>query len=165
MFIVNTGGARIMKKMKFKLKPGQIDYTNARWAPVMNCVVKCRDKILVVQRSKDLNFYPGYWNGISGFLDDKRSFEQKVKDELREELGIPNNKIKNIRLGEIFHQEAPKYKKSWIVHPVLIEVSGNKIKLDWEARNFKWVKLEDIKKLKLLPGFDDVLKKLSKWLP
>jgi len=154
-----------MKKSKFKLKPGQIDYTNARWAPVINCVVKYRDKILVVQRSKNLIFYPGYWNGISGFLDDKRSFEQKVKDELREELGIPNNKIKNIRLGEIFHQEAPKYKKSWIVHPVLIEVSGNKIKLDWEARNFKWVKLEDIKKLKLLPGFDDVLKKLSKWLP
>jgi len=154
-----------MKKSKFKPKPGQIDYTNARWAPVINCVVKYRDKILVVQRSKNLNFYPGYWNGISGFLDDKRSFEQKVKDELMEELGIPNNKIKNIRLGEIFHQEAPKYKKSWIVHPVLIEVSGNKIKLDWEARNFKWVKLEDIKKLKLLPGFDDVLKKLSKRLP
>ena len=154
-----------MKKSKFKLKPGQIDYTNARWAPVINCVVKYRDKILVVQRSKDLNFYPGYWNGISGFLDDKRSFEQKVKDELREEFGIAKNKIKNIRLEEIFHQEAPKYKKSWIVHPVLIEVSGNKIKLDWEARNFKWVKLEDIKKLKLLPGFDDVLKKLSKWLP
>ena len=154
-----------MNKLKFKLKPGQIDYTNARWAPVINCVVKYRDKILVVQRSKNLNFYPGYWNGISGFLDDKRSFEQKVKDELREELGIAKNKIKNIRLEEIFHQEAPKYKKSWIVHPVLIEVSGNKIKLDWEARNFKWVKLEDIKKLKLLPGFDDVLKKLSKWLP
>ena len=118
----------------------------------------------MVQRSKDLNFYPGYWNGISGFLDDKRSFEQKVKDELMEELGIPNNKIKNIRLGEIFHQEAPKYKKSWIVHPVLIEVSGNKIKLDWEARNYKWIKLIDARKLKLLPGFNDVLKKLSKWL-
>src|SRR3989338_2257419 len=120
-----------MNKLKFKSKPGQIDYTNARWAPVINCVVKYRDKILVVQRSKDLNFYPGYWNGISGFLDDKRSFEQKVKDELREELGIAKNKIKNV----------------------------------WEARNFKWVKLEDVKKLKLLPGFNDVLKRLSKWLP
>src|SRR3972149_5920814 len=151
-----------MKKSKFKLKPGQIDYTNARWAPVINCVVKYRDKILVVQRSKDLNFYPGYWNGISGFLDDKRSFEQKVKDELMEELGIPNNKIKNIRLREIFHQEAPKYAKSWIVHPVLVEVLENKIKLDWEARNYKWIKLSKAKKLKLLPGFNYVLKKLSK---
>src|SRR3990167_4834818 len=98
---------RPMNKLKFKLKPGQIDYTNARWAPVINCVVKYRDKILVVQRSKNLNLYPGYWNGISGFLDDKRSFEQKVKDELREELGISRRMVKKIRLGEIFHQEAP----------------------------------------------------------
>ena len=154
-----------MSKLKFKSKPGQIDYTNTRWVPVINCVVKYKNKILMVQRSKNLNFYPGYWNGISGFLDDKRSFEQKVKDELREELGIAKNKIKNIRLGEIFHQEAPKYKKSWIVHPVLIEVSGNKIKLDWEARNYKWIKPSDARKLKLLPGFNDVLKKLSKRLP
>ena len=154
-----------MNKLKFKLKPGQIDYTNARWAPVINCVVKYKNKILMVQRSKDLNFYPGYWNGISGFLDDKRSFEKKVKDELKEELGLPSKNIIKIKLGEIFHQDAPKYKKSWIVHPVLVEVLDNKIKLDWEARNFKWVKLEDVKKLKLLPGFNDVLKKLSKRLP
>lgn len=153
-----------MKKTKFKLKPGQVDYTNTRWAPVMNCVVKYGDKILVVQRSKELNFYPGYWNGISGFLDDKRSFEQKVKDELREELGIPSKEVKKIRLGEIFHQEAPKYKKTWIVHPVLVEVSTDKIKLDWEARNYKWIKVNEAKKLKLLPGFDQVLEKVSVWV-
>ena len=153
-----------MKKMKFKLKPGQIDYTNARWAPVMNCVVKCRDKILVVQRSKELNFYPGYQNGISGFLDDKKSFERKVKEEIREELGIPERMVKKIRLCGIFHQEAPKYKKTWIVHPVLVEVATKNIKLDWEARNYKWIKFSEAKKLKLLPGFDQVLNKVSPWL-
>lgn len=154
-------GREGMKKGEFKLKPGQVDYTNARWAPVMNCVVKYRDKILVVQRSKELNFYPGYWNGISGFLDDKRSFDQKVKDELREELGIPRRMVKKIRLCEIFHQEALKYKKTWIVHPVLVEVSTDKIKLDWEARNYKWVRLSEAKKLKLLPGYNKVLEKIS----
>lgn len=153
-----------MEKPKFKLKPGQIDYTNARWAPVINCVLKYQNKILVVQRSKKLNFYPAYWNGISGFLDDKKTLDQKVIEELREELGIPKNKIKRIRLGEIFDQEEPKYKKTWIVHPVLVEVATDKIKLDWEAKNYKWVKLEEVKKLKLLPGFDRVLEKLSFWI-
>ena len=153
-----------MKKPKFKLKPGQVDYTNARWAPVMNCVVKYRDRILVVQRSKELNFYPGYWNGISGFLDDKRSFEEKVKDELGEELGLPGKMIEKIKLCEIFHQEAPKYKKTWIVHPVLVRVKTKRIKLDWEARNYKWIKLTEAKKLKLLPGFDQVLEKVSPWV-
>ncbi len=147
----------------FKLKPGQVDYTNARWAPVINCVVKHKGKILVVQRSNQLRFYPGYWNGISGFLDDKRSLEQKVKDEIREELGIPRKMIKRIRLGEIFHEEAPKYKKTWIVHPVLVEVATAKIKLDWEARDYKWIRLSNARKLKLMPGFGRVLKSVSMW--
>jgi len=53
-----------------------------------------QNKILVVQRSKKLHFYPGYWNGISGFLDDQKNIEQKVKEELREELGITSRHIK-----------------------------------------------------------------------
>jgi len=149
-----------MKKVKFKPRAGQIDYTTARWAPVINCVVQYRGKILVVQRNKKLNFYPGYWNGISGFLDDKRNLEQKVKDELREELKIRARDILKIRLGEIFDEEAPKYKKTWIVHPVLVNVATDKVKLDWEARNYNWIKPAEAKKLKLLPGFDMVLVKL-----
>jgi len=153
-----------MGKQTFKPKPGQIDYTNVRWAPVINCVVKHKNKFLVVQRSKKLNFYPGYWNGISGFLDDKRGLTEKVAEEIKEELGIPKSKIKNIRFGEIFDQEEPKYKKTWIVHPVLVEVKTDKVKTDWEARNYKWVTLQEIKRLNLLPGFDEVLKRLFLWI-
>lgn len=148
---------------KFKSKSGQIDYTKVRWAPVINCVLKHQDKILVVQRSRELNFYPGYWNGISGFLDDNRALEQKVKDEIKEELGINSKNIIKIKLGEIFDYDEPKYKKTWIVHPVLVEVATNQIKLDWEALNYKWIKPEEAKKMRLLPRFDEVLKKLSLW--
>ena len=149
---------------KFILKPGQIDFTHARWSPVINCVVKYRDKILLVERSPERNFYPGYWNGISGFLDDQRSLEEKVKDELQEEIGIGEEHIKSIRLGEIFDQEAPEYKKTWIVHPVLVEMDTDKIELHWEAKNSKWILPDEAKELKLLPGFDRVLKNLSLWL-
>lgn len=153
-----------MKKPIFKPKPGQVDYTNARWAPVINCVLKYKDKILAVERSKKLNFYPGYWNGISGFLDDQKSLNEKVYDELKEELGISKTNIKKIKLGEIFDQDEPKYKKTWIVHPVLVKVGTDKIKLDWEAKNYKWLNLKEVKKLKLLPGFDEVLRRLSLWI-
>ena len=149
-----------MKRLKFKIKPGQTDYTKARWAPVINCVVKYRDKILLVQRSKFLNYYAGYWNGISGFLDDQKSLKEKVIEELKEELGVSEKRIKRISFGIVFDQDAPKYKKTWIVHPVLIELKDDKIKLDWEAENYKWLKLKEIKKLRLLPGFDEVLKNL-----
>ncbi len=146
-----------MRKNKFKPSKGQIDFAKAHWAPVINCVLKYRDKILIVQRSEELNFYPNYWNGISGFLDDNRNLKQKVEDEIKEEVGISKKKIISILLGQIFHQEERKYKKTWIVHPVLVKVKTNRTKLDWEAQNYKWVKAGEAKKYKLVPGFDKVI--------
>lgn len=144
-------------KSKFRPEPGQTDYSHARWAPVINCVVTHKGKILLVQRSKELNHYPGYWNGISGYLDDQRGLKEKVQDELREELGISSKAIKSIRLGQIFHQEASKYKKTWIVHPVLVEVTTDHVELDWEAQKYRWVSRKEAQKMKLLPGFNEVL--------
>lgn len=150
------------KARLFKPKKGQIDFTKARWAPVINCVVKNKDKFLVVRRSGELGFYPGYWNGISGFLDDRKSLREKVEEELWEELGMPKSGIKKIVLGQIFDQEAPQYKKTWVVHPVLVEVAADKIRLNWEANEYKWVSFEELKKMKLLPGFLELVKRFMK---
>jgi len=146
---------------KFKAKPCQIDYTHIRWAPVINCLLKHKDKVLLLQRSETLNFYPGYWNGVSGFLDDHKSLNEKIIEELREELGLKKSNVIKIKPGEIFDQDEPKYKKTWIVHPVLVKVNTDKINLDWESRNYVWVPFKEAKKMKLSPGFDKVLVKLS----
>jgi ADP-ribose pyrophosphatase YjhB (NUDIX family) len=146
----------------FKLKPGQTDYTNIHWAPVINCVVKHKNKILLVQRSTEVNFYPGYWNGISGFLDDDKGLKEKVKEELREELGLLPKDIISIRLAEIFDRDDRKCKKTWIVHPVMVRVKTDKIVLDSEAKQYVWASIREAKELKLLPGFDIVLEKVSK---
>lgn len=146
-----------MSKNLFRPGAGQVDYTKIRWAPVINCVLKYKNKILLVQRSSELHFYPGHWNGISGFLDDHKNLQEKVKSELKDELGMPASAIRSIRLGKIFDQDAPRYKKTWIVHPVLVEVAANKIKLDWEANKYKWVAIREAKHFKLLPGFDRVI--------
>jgi len=113
-----------------------------------------------VKRSPDLNFYPGYWNGVSGFLDDHQSLTEKVYSELKEELGLTKSQIAKIKVGDIFDQDEPKYNKTWIVHPVLVEVKTDKIKLDWEASNYKWLTFPEIKKMKLLPSFAETLKRL-----
>lgn len=62
---------------KFKPKPGQVDYTNTKRAPVINCVVK----------------YMG----------------------------------------------------------------TDTIQLDWEAQNYKWISVAEVKSFDLLPGFEKVL--------
>lgn len=145
------------REPEFKPRKGQVDYTFIRYAPVINCVLKYREKVLIVERNRRMRLYPGYWNGISGFLDDNRGVEAKVKAELKEEIGITSKDILSIQPGPIFHQESAKYKKTWIVHPILVEVKTDRIKLDWEAQNYRWVTVNEVKNFKLLPGFDRVV--------
>lgn len=149
-----------MQEPEFIPKPGQIDFTNVRRAPVINCVVRYNGKILIVQRSAGMKFYPSFWNGISGFLDDERSVEQKAKDEIREELGIAEKDIITIHEGKVFEQEESSYDKTWLVHPVLVDVDTDNITLDWEAEKYKWIEVVEAKKYNLLPGFDKVLEVL-----
>lgn len=144
---------------KFVPRPGQIDYTNIKRAPVINCILKRGDKILLVHRSPAMRIHPGVWNGISGFLDEEaKTVSQKVEEELREEAGIEPNNILSIKEGVVFEQEDPENNKTWIVHPVLVEVATDQIHLDWEAAEYAWVKPEEISRYNLLPGFDKVMK-------
>jgi 8-oxo-dGTP pyrophosphatase MutT (NUDIX family) len=107
-----------------------------------------------------MDFYPGLWSSVAGFLDDEKSVEEKAREELKEELGIEDEDIERIELGEIFDQDEPKYKKTWVIHPVLARVKKKEIKLDWEAEDYKWVSPKDAEKLDLSPGFNKVLERL-----
>lgn len=108
-----------------------------------------------------MHFYPGFWNGISGFLDDDMSLEEKVYAELSEELGLRRERIRSLKLGQIFDVDEPSYNKTWIVHPVLVEVDAKDVTLDWEAKAHRWMSMEEAASLELLPGFDQVLRALA----
>lgn len=142
-----------MKKI-FQPKKGQVDFTHARWVPVMVCAVQFRKKILLVRRSLEMNIYPGFWNGIGGYLDDKKTLFEKAKEELREEAGIRTKDILSFRAGKIFEVDDPKYKKTWIFHPVLVKVKNDVIRLDWEADAYRWVFVEDARRVpKMIPTY------------
>lgn len=138
-------------------RAGQVDYTNIRYAPVVNTVVTHAGKVLLVQRSATMRLYPNYWNGVSGFLDDNRSVREKVTQELGEELGITQEHIDSLEQGTVLLQEAPGYKKTWLVVPMLARVKGVDITLDWEAQRDQWYAPKEIAALDLLPGFREVI--------
>lgn len=137
----------------FVPKPGQVDYTHARWAPVLTCVLMHGGKILIVKRSRKMRLYPGLWNGIGGFLDDGKSLKGKVEEELAEELGIKKRDIISMRAGVIFDADDPKYRKTWVIHPVLVRVRGKEVSLDWEAEEYAWVTPREAEKFPIVPSF------------
>ena len=141
----------------FTPREGQVDFHHIRWAPVMNIALMHGEEYLVVKRSETMNFYPGLWNGISGFIDDGQSLDEKVREELREELGLKEEAILSIELRGIFDQEAPELGKTWIVHAIKATVQHKEITLDWEASEHRWLTGEEYRTLELVPGFATVL--------
>lgn len=146
-----------MSEPKFIPKPGQTDFTNIRYAPVINALVVHGGKILLVKRSDVLKFYPGYWHCIAGFLDDSQSIEDKTREELREELGLAAGDIASIERGVPRIFEAPEYGKTYLTVPVLVHVKTDAFRLDWEASCAAWFAPAEAKKLNLIPGFIDIL--------
>ena len=142
---------------EFVPRPRQVDYAHIRYAPVLNAVVVCRGKVLLLQRSSGMRICPNSWCGISGYLDDDRSVEDKSRQEMLEEVGISAERILNMRRGTVLLQEAPEYGKSWLVVPVLVHVRGSRYRLDWESQAAGWFSMVEALSLPLLPGFDAVI--------
>jgi 8-oxo-dGTP pyrophosphatase MutT (NUDIX family) len=141
----------------FVPRPGQVDYTHIRYAPVLNAVVVCRGKVLLLHRSSGMRSYPDHWCGISGYLDDHRSVEEKARQEMLEEVGITADRILGLERGTVLLQEAAEYAKSWLVVPVLVRVRDRRYRLDWESQAAGWFSMTEALSLPLLPGFDAVL--------
>lgn len=141
-----------MSESKFIPKPGQVDYTNIRYAPTINIVVTHADKILLVKRSRELRLYPGKWDWICGFLDDDKSIEEKAIEELGEELGLQEHQIESLTRGDVRMDESESYKKTWIIVPIHAEVTTTKYTLDWEASEAKWFRPEELRQLDMPSG-------------
>jgi 8-oxo-dGTP pyrophosphatase MutT (NUDIX family) len=141
----------------FVARSGQVDYTHTRYAPVLNAVVVCLGKVLLLRRSSGMRSYPNQWCGISGYLDDDRSVEDKARQEMLEEVGITADRILSMQRGTVLLQEAPGHDKSWLVVPVLVRVRDRRYSLDWESQAAGWFTMAEAVTLPLLPGFDAVI--------
>ncbi len=129
---------------------GRIDYTNAVTSPVINCFIKHDDKILLLKRSNKVSFLKNKWHVIAGFLDEDRPIEDKIHEELYEELGFSKEQIKSIKLGMPIIDK--QFNREWIVYPAFIEVNSDKIQLDWEHEEYKWITMQELHEYELLPN-------------
>ena len=137
----------------FVTQLGQVDYTHVRYAPVLNA----RGKVLLLQRSSGMRSCPNHWRGISGYLDDDRSVEEKARQEMLKEVGIAADRILSTQRGVVLLQEAPKCGKSWLVVSVLVCVRDRRYRLDWESQAADWFSMIEAMRLPLLPGFEAVI--------
>jgi len=142
-----------------KFKDGRIDYSKSNEAPVITVFIKFKNKILLLKRSNKVLTYKEKWNTIAGYLDGVRPIEDKVKEELREEINV--KEVLSIKIGNYFEILDKKINKKWIVTPVLVELKDKpEIKLDWEHTEFKWIKPEEMKNYDTVTKLDKSLERV-----
>jgi len=142
---------------------GRINYSNSDIAPVITVFIKYNDKILLLKRSDKVRTYQGRWNAVAGYLDELKPIHKKILEELREELGIDEDNILSIHIGEPYKFTDTKTNKTWIVHPVLIELDTEpEIKLNWEHTEYKWINPKELKNFDIVPKLEKSLENASK---
>jgi len=135
-----------------KFPDGRINYSNAHTAPVISVFVRFDGKILLLKRSDKVSTYKGKWNAVGGYLDEIKPIRKKILGEVKEELGIGEDNIMSIRLGRSYEFNDKEIGKTWIVHPVLVELKERQdIKLDWEHTECRWIEADEIKNFDTVP--------------
>jgi len=132
---------------------------------VVTCLLENNGKILILKRSNKVKTYKGLWGGVAGYIEqDEDPFITSIK-EIKEEVGLEKNEIKFIKKSEpiFFNDDYNGKKYHWIIHPFLYSVENkNKIKIDWENSEFKWINPSDIVNFNTVPHFKEIVNNFFK---
>ncbi len=146
-----------------KFPDGRIDYHTSNIAPVVTVFVECNGKILLLKRSDKVRAYRGKWNVVAGYLDDLKPIREKVLEELREEINMREEDIKNIYFGEVETIADKEIGKTWVGQPALVRLGKKpEIKLDFEHTDYKWITPNELSNYSFVCGLDKTLSRIRK---
>jgi len=123
---------------------------------VVNAIIKNNkgDRVLIVKRKGGL--HSGKWAFPGGIVEKGETKEQALKREINEEVGLQIKKILR-KIAEYNYpgeDNSPSFGESY-----LVEVFNEKIKINSEISDFKWITLEELENLDYVPGLDEEIMK------
>ncbi len=114
-------------------------------------------KILVLKRSREVGTYKGHWAGVSGYLESEDPLNQAYT-EMAEEVGLSKQDLTLVKAGNPLEIVDDAQNRAWRVHPFLFSVhEPDKIRLDWENIEMRWILPEEIDQLKTVPALKEAL--------
>lgn len=114
-------------------------------------------KVLVLKRSGKVGTYKGHWAGVSGYLESEDPLRQAY-EEMVEEVGLGKEDVSLVKMGKPLEISDPVRERAWRVHPFLFVVHNpDKIRLDWENLEMRWILPEEIVQLQTVPALKETL--------
>lgn len=123
---------------------------------VVTCFLESENEILILRRSERVGSYQGRWAGVSGYIE--TSADEQALIEIEEETSLSPEEVELTRKGKSLAVEDKKLGVRWIVHPYLFHIEDrNKIKMDWEHKEARWIVPKDITKFETVPKLKETL--------
>jgi len=128
-----------------------------KFQDVVTVFLTCGGKVLVLKRSSKVSTYKGHWAGVSGYLESEDPLKQ-AHEEMVEELGLGKEDVSLVKTGKPLEIFDPARERAWRVHPFLFVVhKPDKIALDWENVEMRWILPEEIAQLQTVPALKETL--------
>ena len=117
-------------------------------------------KFLILKRSSKVGTYEGHWAGVSGYVESEDPLIQAYT-EMAEEVGLNRKDVTLLRVGKPLEVIDEARDRHWRVHPFLFSVhEPEKIKLDWENIEMRWVRRDELIGLKTVPALHLALERV-----
>ena len=129
-----------------------------RSTKIVTSFIKDDDRLLILKRSNKVKSMKGLWAGISGIIEENEEPLERAKIEIFEEIGISEDRITLVKSAEKMRVSSSQYENhEWEIFPFLFEVKNITVNLNWENIEFKWIKVEELKKYQTVPSLQKVL--------
>lgn len=126
---------------------------------VVTCFLESGGEILILRRSGEVGSYRGSWAGVSGYIES--SADEQALTEIEEETNLRREEIELLKKGEPLAVEDEELGIRWVVHPYLFRIKDrDKIRIDWEHKEVKWIKPEDIANYHTVPQLKEALSRV-----
>ncbi len=121
---------------------------------VVTAFVAYRSRILLLKRSRRVGTYPGLWAAVSGYIEPGVEPETQARTEIGEETGIVTAQL--VLAGESLTVEDPPV-GAWRIHPFLFATAIDRVALQWENDDYRWIEPTRLGEFDTVPGLARVL--------
>ncbi len=126
---------------------------------IVTCFLEHNHKILILKRSQKVSTYQGQWAGVSGYMEAIDGEQALI--EIKEETRLDKGDVQLLKKGEPLEVIDEAMNRKWIIHPFLFHVKApEKIKIDWEHTEVKWVTASEITGYETVPWLKETLYKV-----
>ena len=123
---------------------------------VVTCFLESDGEILILRRSERVGSYQGRWAGVSGYIE--KTADEQALTEIAEETNSSQQDLTLIKKGKPLIIKDDKLGVKWVVHPYLFHINNrDKVKIDWEHKELRWIRPEDIDSYETVPKLKETL--------